>query len=426
MLDSQKYLQIIRTVDEGDLKLFNDLNSQIEESFSSLTIADCYIQQVMRIVHDAYGIDNIKFIKEIFFESTVTLRKTELHRKRIINEINKLDKLEGEEYAVNAVNIYRSIIADLFDPYMSILVACVQFYHGSFVSYINSNLGYGERNKYEYVVSKCSKLTILQGYNPLVRNAISHTGTDSVEYEKEAIIFRNIKRGDTLKIEYVRWTMAELSAHISYLTDFIFSVDAAMNIFGIDVKEVIGNSQELKQAFLDIILSPEERLKVQQGFFDLISKIEASPASDREKFEILSNMFLMECSKREMRVLSIKAKAQEKIIFIVLPETQNHYEIGDELLPAIISLLRYGIIAEPFFRKEYESFIVIEENKNLEAHMSQKDLFDYGIEQAGIVDLLNDSRFFLNRIPVVPEVDFDKIREIEYESIGRKFPRKKR
>jgi hypothetical protein len=48
------------------------------------------------------------------------------------------------------VNLYRSIVADLIDPYLTLPLACYQFIEGEFISIQDANVGLGERNKAEY------------------------------------------------------------------------------------------------------------------------------------------------------------------------------------------------------------------------------------------------------------------------------------
>ena len=55
-----------------------------------------------------------------------------------------------------------------------------------------------------------------------------------------------------------------------------------------------------------------------------------------------------------------------------------------------------------------------------------KDLEDYSKEEAGLFDLLNDSKIFVNGQKIDVTVDFDKLDQFEYLNLERRFPCKQR
>src|SRR5262249_45659239 len=146
--------------------------------------------------------------------------------------------------AAHVTNIYRNIVADLFDPYLTLIVACFQFKDGVFTTLDDADLGQGERNKFEYLVSKVKRIysgnpTFLSGYDPVVRNAVSHTGARGVRYGADQVIFKNIKRGTPAVVETVTWTFDELQLKMLQLLECIQSIETASEIFGLDCTEAM-------------------------------------------------------------------------------------------------------------------------------------------------------------------------------------------
>lgn len=97
------------------------------------------------------------------------------------------------------VNVYRSIVAELYDPALAIIVACLKMRDDSFTSFTNANLSMTEAQKWIFAKSKFKKPAIFAGYLPLIRNAVSHAGTHSIVYEEERVVFRKIQRAKIRK-----------------------------------------------------------------------------------------------------------------------------------------------------------------------------------------------------------------------------------
>lgn len=114
------------------------------------------------------------------------------------------------------------------------------------------------------------------GYNPIVRNAISHTGTEGIIYQTNSIVFRNIKRGTLPAIEFVEWTNEELREKTLQLLFLIHGIDISMEIFGFDVSEIIQRDDKLSHKFLDEILSIDQRLDIQANFDLQIKRVLAN------------------------------------------------------------------------------------------------------------------------------------------------------
>jgi hypothetical protein len=144
---------------------------------------------VLPLLHKARSRDERQFLMRVFLPWVGIRRRLRVNRNRILDEFAKSGTIAPttpDEYA-HLVNVYRSIIADLIDPYLTLLVACYQFVEGGFTSIEDANFSQGERNKDEYLTSRIKdddpQVRLLSGYSPIVRNAVAHSGSHGVTYQ---------------------------------------------------------------------------------------------------------------------------------------------------------------------------------------------------------------------------------------------------
>jgi hypothetical protein len=213
-LDIKNFFKL-KSNPESVTEEFNRLQEKSESILSNSTHIS-NLEQILNIMHRAHSIDSQKYILDLLFEFQASKHKVKPHQDRLYGEMARLDefKPESKEEAIFLVNIYRSLISDLFDPYITLIYASIQYIEGKFDSYIVSNLGQGERNKVEFCTSKLNNTNLFNSYNPIVRNATSHIGTDGVSYEKNKVIFKSIKRGNPPRVESVVWTNIQIQEHI--------------------------------------------------------------------------------------------------------------------------------------------------------------------------------------------------------------------
>jgi hypothetical protein len=103
----------------------------------------------------------------------------------------------------------------------------------------------------------------------------------------------------------------------------------------------------------------------------------------------------------------------------------------DELLNAAAPLIRYAILARSVFGEMFGSFdvvtgSVISSPPSLVVRTSGDELDAYINERAGLVDLLNDSSWFVNGQRIEFQVDFTTVAADEAASPDEPFPRKHR
>jgi hypothetical protein len=129
-----------------------------------------------------------------------------------------------------------------------------------------ASVGAGDRGKAEYLASRIRRVDpenrLLSGYEPLVRNAVSHAGSDGVVYRPVGVLFREIKRGTPPTVEAVNWSRDALVDKPARLYDCIISIDAAVNVFGVDCGDLILQDEDVKSESLQRALTREQRTKL--------------------------------------------------------------------------------------------------------------------------------------------------------------------
>jgi hypothetical protein len=432
-LKSETYLKEKTNLTDDELKMCQSIDQRIQSRFSDKNKANSQIIEILNLMHSAFQVDKEKYISDIFFEFYILREKTIINLKRIYYELSNLNKFQpnSEAESNHLINIYRNLVSDLFDPYISLLKASLQFVGGNFISFLDSNLGQGERNKYEFCLSRMKPTTIFDGYNPIVRNAISHTGSDSIRITETEIIFKNIKRGNPPIVTSVKWTSEELQQNILELLNFINLIDSALEIFGFDITEIIKSSEGLNFKFLDQILVTKERLSLQSGFDEIIDSIVNKSDFDlQQKLDALTTFYFLESKKRNLNVNRNLFNTKDKIVMIEIPKAEYDLNNDDDILSRFLEMLGFGILAEPCYRNWAKMIAIIEvdgeENELCKIVGKVENFREYNFEKAGIVDLANDLNYYFkgNKAEIV--VNFEKAQEMDDNSLGRIFPRKKR
>lgn len=419
----------LKTNPESVTEEFNRLQEKAESILIDSTHTS-NLEQILSVMHSAHSIDSQKYILGIFFEFQASKHKIKPHQDRLYREMARLNKFkpDSEEEAIFLVNIYRSLISDLFDPYITLIYASIQYIEGKFDSYIVSNLGQGERNKVEFCTSKLNNTSLFNSYNPIVRNATSHTGTDGVSYEKNKVIFKSIKRANPPRVESVVWTNIEIQKHIIELISLTQLIDYAIDIFNLDISDEIKSDERIKHKYLDEVLTHSERKDLQQP---LDIKIESIISSDKgtikEKIKALTYLFFIQCRKRNLNVKNAGFHEESQTIIMEVNGLNVDINLQQDMTNAIMIAIRCGISAEPYFKSLIKSYVVLGEGEKesqfrLEAPASIFN--DYNNEKAGLFDLANEIKAYVGDMILNVNVDFDKIEEFEMASLGRKFPRR--
>lgn len=391
------------------------------------------------VMHDARRLDGPRFIREVFLPWVGLKQKTAAHRRRIGDELARLGGFaEGsKEEAAHAVNIYRNIVSDLFDPYLTLVYACFQFVEGKFTDIQAADLGNSERTKYDYLLSRVNKIyagqkTFLSGYDPRVRNAVSHAGSSGVSYGGGKVVFKNITRGVPPKVETVEWTHDELFTRTLELLECIQSLDICEEIFGLDCTDAIRDNYEtFRQAALHA-LTPEKRAAIRAEQDERFERLRTSPdLSWDEKMKGLSAVLFANCGDRGMAVKGVKSSTDRKALAVVVPAESFDAAKDGELLAKAHPLPRYAVLARSVFGKMFDAFRVETTDEppgtpRLAVVIRGEELDAYAEERAGLVDLMNDSAWFLDGKRLGLAVDFAAVAAAEGASPDEPFPRKTR
>lgn len=392
---------------------------------------------VLPVLHKARSTNERQFLLQVFLPWVGLRRRLRVNRNRCLDEFAKTSSFTPgtpDEYA-HLVNVYRSIVADLIDPYLTLLVACYQFVEGGFTNIEDANFGLGERNKDEYLTSRIKgddpQVRILSGYSPLVRNAVSHSGSHGVTYQTGKVLFRSIKRGSTPTVEAVEWTEDELLDNLTRLYECILSIDAAVGIFGLDISDLLENDWTLYSQALHYTTSPEEKAEMKSHSDAQLELIRSSgKIGVEEKLKALLYVLQINCTRRKMLMNGIKHSSERKVIRVEVPATDLDENDDVQVRDRVGMLSRYAILAESVFAQMADTYVVAESQEDGKEQVvlgfKRELLHEYGEQRAGLIDLIHEATIRINGNRVIISVDFEGLSKQERESFGETFPRRDR
>lgn len=427
-------------------KNLSDLSDQDKKAFlakvNSIGLNDIRLDTVLImlcVMHDAREIDQPRFLKELFLPWHGLRQRTKPHFERISEELCRISQFEpgSVKEAAHTANIYRNIVSDLFDPYLTLVVACFQFKNARFTTLNDADLGQGERNKFEYLAARVKEIypeepTFLSGYDPVVRNAISHSGSSGVTYRADQVVFKNIKRGVPAVVETVIWSFDELQYRVLQLIECIQSIEVASEIFGLDCAETISSDYDTYSQFVMHAVPAERRAELRERHRWLVEKIRASESVPLEqKREALSQALFHNFGLRDMPYRSVRFSSSESAILVEVPAAAIDLNNDQQILDQALVLARYAILARSVFGTMYDPVHVIETDESrkkqqLAVEITGKDLDSYTEEQAGLLDLMNDAKWKLEGQTIGIQVDFEAVEQAELTSAKVPFPRKTR
>jgi len=410
------------------------IENQALENISSAEVIESYVSQILEIMHQAFSCDNKRFITEILYGHTLTIRPLQVVQDYVFEDFAELRKGAWNERTQRRLaDNYLQLIANLFEPYLSILVASVQLINKKFTTFVAANLHASERNKWEYLTAKLHSADLFIGYDPVIRNAVAHAGSHGVTCKPGSVLFRNIDRTaiPTVK-DQVELSNEQLVDKIISVIDFTQSIDVAVNIFGLDVSEVIGTDDELKRAFYERVMRPENRNALKErAYKDYLTVWNNYQMSELEKLEHFARLFTESCEASDMfpNTLVFHPKSPDILVIKV-----NHQPIDpndkDQLIKRAVELIRFAVICEPFFRVKHKSFLVEEETETghsgMQAYIQGDELRAYNLEKVSMYDLLQDGNVYRNKVKVPIIVDFEEVDKLESNDLVPYRPRKKR
>lgn len=407
-------------------------------AFGLADVRDDSLQLLLCILHDARTVDQDRFLRDVFLPWQGLRRRTQTHFERVGAELARIGEFEpgSVQDAAHVVNMYRNIVADLVDPYLTLVVACFQFIEGTFTTLDDADIGQGERNKHEYLVRRVNDVlpdrpTFLTGYDPRVRNAVSHSGSRGVTYHAGGVVFRSIRRGTPPTVETVRWSHDELYMNTLHLLEGIQSIEVAVEVFGLDCSSAVVGDLGNFFEFLLHAVPPQLRTELRIRHEELCHQIRDADLPEGEKVQALADLLFFNCGLRNMQLTRVKLSMANALVVVEVDGANIDSDDDDQLLGRMAELPRYAILARTVFGTAFNTFVVAEKvddppGEQIVVTCTGSDLDDYIEERAGLIDLLNDSSWSLKGSRIEAEVDFEALAAHELTQPSDPLPRKPR
>lgn len=390
------------------------------------------VEYLSLIMHEARAIDAVRYLGSVFLPWIGIQKRIRPQMRRIAEEFERMGEFEAystEDAAHSATKIYRPLVANVFDPYMTLFVATYHFKDGTFNNIEETNLGSHERSKAEFVEARIRRFggppDLLSGYDPLVRNALSHAGSEGVLYESSSILFREIKRGVPPKVETRRWSHNDLHMSAVKLLELFMAIDATVEVFGIDCMELLSEKPlSDKVMFHALDRSKREEIRTDtQAKFEQIRRADGVPFEKR--FKMLALLFFRQCAERDIACESAGYKREAELIVLQVP-LKSKVETDDEIQTQSILLVRYAIIARAVFGTLFGTFMVAGRFNGgvvVSVELQGPILDEYAAERAGLYDLLAASTINIGKDTVRIELDEAAISAAEDARLGPRLPR---
>lgn len=429
------YRTLLKITKRKNIAVLDTVKREAEFYFTHPANGGSIINDLLQLFHSCYDMDKTMFLTEIFYENQRILRNTYDHRDLILEDVDRLlkdsAKPKDKRWQIRVVNVYRSIVAELYDPALAIIVACLKMREGSFTSFTNANLSMSESRKWNFAKSRLENPAIFAGYQPMIRNAVSHAGTHSIVYEEKRVIFRKIQRSENPKIvKAVKIPNAELWSELRSMLDFIVAMNAAIEIFALDTCGDIFSDETIKSAFMRILQPTTlyERWKTQEEA-EYAAIWESTEYTEHDKIDYFLKKFV-EAGEEKLKEGSVILNNKSGIFIIRVPAITKNETTEDELMEQLKALIMICVLAQPFFFHRYSSFVVEEVpqegNDAYQVWLQSNDIRDFLVCTASIEDLFHDGKIYRNRQDVNVWVDFSALEERELKSFAPVAARKKR
>lgn len=436
LIRPEKLLMEREDLADLDDEVTAELHDRLRRTFFPIEWAS-RLQSILLLLHEAYHIDPARFVKQVFLPWVVLRRTLQPNMQRVGREMARIgDIAEGStEETEHQIALYRLIVSDLIDPYLTILVASCEFLAGTFTSLDAANFRMGELNKVEFVEAHLRRrgdtMQLFRGYDSRVRNAISHAGSHGYVIEGRTVLFRNINRGPEPKVSPVRWSVDELAKNGLRLAELVSCLDVATELFGFDCVRLDTADFPLLLQVADATFTSAQRTQLRSKLRENLACIQTDRALDDERRgEVLSEILVEQFELREMALRGIDLSMGNRTVLIAIPPGE---ELDDEqaLQGRLMEITRYLIVARAVFGTCGEYIAVVEtdekgEQPRLMATIPGLLLDAYAEEKAGLIDLLREGQFMLGNDRLETVIDDKALAEFEDQSLGRRFPRKDR
>lgn len=393
-----------------------------------------HLEYLLLVMHEARQVDPDRYLREVFLPFTGIQRRLKDQIGRIIDEIKASDRFPEnsvEDAAHQATKVYRPLVADVLDPYLTLLVATYQFIEGEFVDMASANFRFGERQKAEWIEARARRTggpaDLLDGYDPVVRNALSHPGSDGVVYRDGHVVFREIKRPGG-KFETRRWTNDELYRNGTSLIDFAMAVDAACEVFGVDNMDALIEEGMIAD-FLQHAAGREERLALARATDTRLERIRCDgDASLEDRRDRLGRILFRLYARRDLQCSGLAFSDEQRAVCVIVPWDEPPRADADDGLRAA-GLIRYLVLARAVFGRLPERFVAearVGGRPVMTVELPSASLEEYATEQAGLLDLLEDAAILTTGGRIGIKYDRAVVEAQEDASLDPPLPRRDR
>jgi hypothetical protein len=393
------------------------------------------IEYLLLIMHEARAKDPKRYLHEVFLPWKGFQKRLYTQVMRIADDITRTQEFEAysdEDAAHIATKVYRPLVSDIFDPFMTLLVATYQFVDGTFVSIEDANLGSGEFNKAELVDARIRQsggpADLLSGYDSIVRNALSHSGNEGVIYEPGSILFRSVRRGSPPTARVRRWTHQELHLHVIALLELVMSIDAACDIFALDCMDMM-----IERDTADLVLfhamTRSRRMEIRKGLEDQLEQIRtAGKLTMKQRLDMLASVLFLQFAERDISCSGVRFDQEKDAMYVDVP-VEKPATSDDEIMHQAMYLTRYAVLTRAVFGTLFASFLVeasVNGTRAMVVELPGRALDEYAAEKAGLIDLIADARIWAQGRRVEILIDEAALADLEDARLGPRLPRRGR
>lgn len=393
------------------------------------------VEYMMLLMNEARTGDAKGYLTKVILPWIGIRRRLTGQIQRIVEDINRIGELEAystEDAAHIATKIYRPLVADILDPYLTLLVATYAFIEGTFVSIEASNYGALERSKAELIESRIRRsggpANLLDGYDPVVRNAVSHAGSGGIIYDERSILFRDVKRGPDPKVETRRWSHDDLHWHVISLADLVMSIDAAVDMFCVDSMDFL-SEKETADHVLHHVYDRERRLEVVKPMQEKLAAVRGSTEMPiKEKLDLLGKLLFLQCAERDIPCTSVAFNHEMSACIVHVPVPAKP-DTDDEIREHVMRLVRYAVIARAVFSTMFDQYYIegeVDDKSVMRVLLPGAPLDEYAQETAGLIDLIGDATVWVGGVPIGIEINKEALAALEDETLSPRFPRRGR
>jgi hypothetical protein len=253
-----------------------------------------------------------------------------------------------------------------------------------------------------------------------------------VTYLPDRVVFKSIRRGNPVVVETVIWTIDELHARVLQLLECLQSIEAAVEIFGLDVGTEIPKDFATYSQFIWNAFSTEQRARLRDHHDAALRVVRQCETLNLEqRAAALMRVLSHNLQLRGMTMRNVRLRDDRKAVGIDVPVAAITTSDDDQVIRRVCELTRYAIIARSVFGDMFESVLVVETDDTgapcqLTGELTGRDLDEYADEKVGLIDLINDAKWWLNGQRLGIQVDFAALTQAENSQAAAPLPRKPR